>query len=534
MPAFRLAAIASLLCATSLGLSGCDSFDLSQFKGEYKGWETRLSSQAPLTTETIVAKASLTGESSLSVHVAKTKSSDDTSADLSLTQVSDGEIAATLALSNVNNGRAFAEIRLKRDAYSCFTSETASKVCFEGDEINIDLEWADRSRYSLTLRKNLDLPALETPKPYTSSALVQLALSKGFDSLLDFEKLKLAQATAKNAEMNLLPHISAFSATSFIQFQPLSMLRLAGELTPFLFPSRWLRKDASVAMAEAERQAFRISQLNRALSVETLIAQATRDQKLLAAFSERSKTLRSLRSDVAVRENIGLMPRGSTDTLDGLVGAIDQSALGTLQSSRDSLSALAIAAGFYNPRAIETLDDDRILDTGELIRILSAISINELRESTLLRSLELRQLDSLIDAARSERTARSWNWLDPSPEGNGTLGFALGSYLEIQDTKVSQALLQRDQMQAILLQKVESFDSSLKTTIKGYEIARAQAEIQLRRVKRLSQQFYLGLGVNLLELATATQDLIRADIALISIEATLRVHEAQLRRLRSI
>lgn len=522
MLAFR-PIIASLIgCVSLLSLSACDSIHLGDFQGDYSGWRTALNPGAAAENSTVHARAELSNESNRETLVLRTDKDDA----VSISLVSSNEIEVKFGQRD--------ELRLNLDESACFKNGAASKICLGDEEIDIDLEWGTATRYSLTLRKNFELPQLETPKAYASSALIQQALARGFDTLQDYEKLKLAQATAKNAEMNLLPHISAFSATTFIQFQPLSLLRLAGELTPFLFPSRWFRKDVSAELAEAQAAAFRISQLDRAFAVENLIAQSLRDSQLSKLFDDRLSSLRLLRKDIAARENVGLLARGATDTIDGLIGAIEQSAIGTKQSARDSLSALSIAAGFYNPRAVETLQDDRSIPTDDLVAVLSNVSVSELRETTLLRALELKQLNSLVAAARSEKTARIWNWLDPSPEGNGTIGFALPSYLEIGDTKVSQVLLQRDQMKAILLQKVEGFSSGVTTALKGLEIARAQSEIQARRTRRLSQQLYLGLNVSLLELATALQDQMRADIARVSIEATLRAYEAQLRRLRSI
>jgi hypothetical protein len=136
-----------------------------------------------------------------------------------------------------------------------------------------------------------------------------------------------------------------------------SIVSLAGSLTPFLFPSRWIQTVESQHLARADAHAGVALRADVGFIAETLALSYLRDRDSLLKLQEELTLVRPLRDELLARERLGLVEPGTSEELALLVGDLEMTAeaLGTeLVAER---ATLAETLGFMNPEAILEIED---------------------------------------------------------------------------------------------------------------------------------------------------------------------------------
>lgn len=375
------------------------------------------------------------------------------------------------------------------------------RICFDGDALSIELTGSDRGSLAFVLNRvdSSSQPTLEEPASYRVEELRERARSLSFDSRLEFERVVQSRLRVENAYLNLLPRLTIGDAIGLANPSWSTPIRSVGNLAPFLLPSRWIRANAVKDQYRADRAGWLLMRANSAQSAEGLALMALRDHSALKQIGAYLPELRRIRDLVLDRERLGTSPMGSSDDLTSVIQSVERTVQGLEDLTRAERTGLAGMLGMFNPKAVaEVVPGDELAQ----IEGVAAVDPTSLRRMTLERSLELRQMDWLIEEAEAEKRARYFDFLDPSGGSNG-IGFGLPSYFAISRSRVRELKLAREQVQALLLQKAESVLNDLESSRKNFELARQAYELERRRIDRIMDDFKLGIPVSYAELQVA-------------------------------
>lgn len=402
------------------------------------------------------------------------------------------------------------------------------RACWNDSELDVAGELPDGRRLELTLgRSQADLaPVLEDPAQLSLGEVAERAIHQSFESRVQFQRSVQSRLNAQAAYLQLLPHLSFSGLVGLSSFQPSGLVKMAGDLLPFLFPARWIRADAASHMARADEYAFGLMRADAGLVAETLGWSLLRDTDAVERLSLERDEIARLRDQVLAREKLGMVPPGSSDDLTALVDQIDAAATLLRGTVETNLTFLSQAAGYTNPLAIRALRPEQDIPVTEPL----AQDLPAAQQLALARAYELRQVDELILEAQDRRKGRWVNWLDPSGEGAGALGLGLVPYIEVGASQVEELKITRQKLQEGVLRKVANAFQSMTTSARVYAIAVADSEVQQRRLDRLVNQLRLGQTVSTTELVTAVQGKLRNELDLSSARFTWASASAALDR----
>jgi hypothetical protein len=402
-------------------------------------------------------------------------------------------------------------VGIREEDDNCYINDQApspeaatTRICYrdQGNQIRIDLAAGPRSKaLSVTLYRqdSGNMPVLEVPADYTLSQLIHRGITRSFTSQIEFQSVVQASLSARSAHLNLIPHFTLGDALGIglITNGWVGLVRMVGNLAPFLIPSNWFKARAARFESAAEQWGYQLMQANAGNISAGLVYTIERDRLSLEHIREERALIARVREEVYDRERLGFVPEGSTDAVDTVINACDKMILGLGGAIGDERRALALAAGFFNPEAIVniTIDHTLSVDRPETYDPKSVAQI------ALNRAAELKQMDFLIASAATQRKSRYFDWLDPS--GGGTaIGFGMGAYIAIGASQVQQAMLKRQQVQAQILQSVAAASDDIEEAVAGYQIARKNVRIHDSLVQSLLNQMRLGYVVTTTELIT--------------------------------
>jgi hypothetical protein len=240
-----------------------------------------------------------------------------------------------------------------------------------------------------------------------------------------------------------------------------------------------------------------------------------RDRRVMAVLRGWSDRAATLRDQIRSRENLGQFLPGSADEIDAVIQDMNQNALSLDLVLRSERSALAQAAGFLNPDAITDLTEgDSQARPESAPSVADGGSDAEYERQALESSLELRQLDALVDASHSDAQARAWNWMDPSGDYRGGLGLGIVDFVAIGGSQEEEMRVQRERITADALRHARSASQALENSDQAITLATSALALHTRRVNRMQSNLQLGLSFELSELTLALRDVVQAQVTL--------------------
>ncbi len=527
MSAIRNTAILISLASISL-LAGCDGTGVfSSAPGKYSGYV--VSDKNQLTTQYYVA-ATITAPTG--------KSSDQVTFDLSITTQdtqspetwnfhAEAKDSSHLAFSSGDGTTSAVTLTLEKNSDSnstCFISQTPdTRLCYNGTELTLDLTSPSSTSLSFVLDRGSQdgPPGFETPASYTVQALITHAMSESFTSRIEFERVTQAKLTAQVARENLLPHLSVGSASragsaaasaisSSVVGLVSSVVDTIGDLVPFLLPDRWSEKNADQFAYDAEKESYIAMKVDAGSIAEGLVYALSRDMDSLASLKDHRAMIENLYNEIQDREKAGLVQIGTSADLGSIMNSLDQESLVLNEIVSEELTSLSEAAGFVNPGAVSSLSG-----SVDPTQIDSAHSMDPTTVSDLAiaRSVELRQMDDLIQMAQFQKDSRKYQWMDPSGDSSGGLGFGLGDYIEIGQAKIDELMQKRQELQADLLDKVNNTSDEWNEALQSHQLAEQGITIQNIRINRLTFDMLNGLSTfDMGDLVDAIQGLLNDDL----------------------
>jgi len=407
----------------------------------------------------------------------------------------------------------------------CFHSRMDGMLCLSSGSLELDL-----SAFSMSLvsAKSAVLPQFETPQVYSMEDLVQKGMLQSLDSRIQAERIFQSRVRAKQAYLSLLPSLNLWSGMRLANLNEFNgIIMLAGTLTPFLFPNRWIRAAESVHLSRADQYGAIVLRANAGVMLETLSLSHLRNQSYLSKLTEQLMLIRPIRDEMVNREKLGLVEEGASEELSLLVLELENSVDSLAQSLPIERALISQALGFMNPMAISQVEELRSpvapIDWTE-------DQVTRLREVVLGKAFEVRQLDALIRAARLEKIAQYFVWMDPSGEGTAQLGFNLPYSFKVSESRIRELELVRERIQTQLLYQLE--ESIRRGKIEGSLVERLQSAIKLHegRFDRLNAKIKLGMNVPLEELVRTIQGWVRAEMDLVRADFQSRAYISMLER----
>lgn len=509
----------------SVGVFGCDPQQNSQLPttGHYQGTLTRVASAK---IEKLSVLADVEAEGSNGLKISMTQESGVAILPIHLSAVD----SSTSEIQIEDLGKS--KVQLTAES-ACWVSQAKNgvQVCLTPTAIKLSVsQEPGKEIYSLALEhsENAVPMPLETPQAFTVSQAVKRAFSMSFESRIEFQRSAQAKYLAKNAYQNLLPHFSLGTIATVAEMNPYSLVGAIGDLAPFLLPSRWMHAQEQSDLSDAEKYALIVMRADTGVEVEALAYALGRDKEILKAYDDTLLQVDDLQKRVQWREKFGEFPQGTADNLLTTLHSL-QSDRATLALNIDEQMAfVAQSLGMINPKGVSglTLEADSLP-----IEQASPLNDEQIWQPASSGSFELKQMDSLIAAAQQVKDATLFEWIDPSGDPTAALGFGMGSALEIKSSQLEQVKVSREQVQAILLQKVTQSVLEYNHALEQYAQSKQDLDLQNKRVLSTLDQLRLSNDVNLIDLATVFQDRMRAQILLSSAHAAFRIHRAKIDRL---
>ena len=406
------------------------------------------------------------------------------------------------------------------------------RFCFDGSKLSISQQINNKSTRLFTLNRMAPdsgesvLPPLETPAPYSLEELRKRAIEQSFDSRAEFERVLQARLAARGAYLNLAPHFTLNTILGFLTFSWMSIIKSAGDLAPFLLPTRWFRIREAKFQSQADYKGWLVMRADAGCLTEGLMYSVLRDRKSVTVLGQTRAQTVKLRDEIKLREELGIERPDASLVLSAVIGSVDNALLMLNEGIRAEMSATAQAAGFMNPDAISEIK------APETLTIVGAQKLDKepLKIPVIAKSLELQQMDSLINVAQVNRRERYFSWMDPSG-GEGALGFGFFDYLRVGQSKVRELFDRRAELQSTLLQKLSNSVGEINMAVDLYQLSTNLSDLHRRRIARMNQDLALGTTISLYEMSSALQEQMRADLAVINAEYSYYTSLGKLNRL---
>ncbi|MGZ3694788.1 MAG: hypothetical protein ACXWQO_11475 [Bdellovibrionota bacterium] len=516
-----------------LGFSACDADSLQLINGQYQGSLVRRLSPG-LQQKLVYANVQLANGL--------------TNIDVREVQAGGNPIVSRVSLEVGATSVNLRVDRLMKEGVQ-LSAIDGEKNCFEGKsqyslhvcvtEEELLTEVSDRSGnsvYSLSLTKfnSGKPPKFEAAQDFTPNIAAQKSLTLNFQSRIEYEHVMQARLGMKNAQLNMLPHISGATITAvgsaFVSggvSLPSLAIQAVGDFFPFLLPSRWLNVDSLKLQSKSERQALAIMRLDAGAQSESMVYNLLRDQEITVQMASVIATEKSLRDEISERERFGQLPKGTTDDIDSAIdlSSTDLQNLQLLVSEEKHF--LAQSMGLYNPEAV------RDVSVGtETLPVQNAVPVNEHEAiaTALDRSFELKQMDYLIASSRKSTEARSWEWLDPTGAPNAGLGFGTSSYVKIGESQTRELQIKRQLLQSQIMQKTADAVKEYNSGITLYQRASDLQRVQERRFNRIVDQVHFGTNYDMFGLLQVFKDYTQASVSAYTAVAEFRTARMKLDR----
>jgi hypothetical protein len=512
-----------LLAGLAFIAAGCDGDDLfDSAPGKYEG-VVGTKVQGKVNQMLVNAEITSPGKHTLSVTISSVKGSGHWRFDLKAEKKDQVVLAGQT---------------LKRSSPECFEkgpepSRPDVKLCFARGQLLLDFVASEDTGGPLLIVLNkIDAtrrPVMEQPAPYTAQQLFKRTMNQGFDSRVEFEHAVQAKYNAQSAAFALLPHLGAGSIMGAAVSGGVSwdsLFAAIGELVPFLFPNRWFKAFQASYTADAEKDAFVLMRADSANITEGLCYAIARDKQIIAKMRQNIASITVVRDEIRAKEDLRLIQINSSADITAIINSLEKAASLLEQNLIEEYGAVALAAGFHNPKAIIEVEADDSLK----IEMPETIDTDSVYEVTLQRSYELRQMDSLIAAAKANEKASWFTWMDPAGSSAGNLGLGLYPFIMVANSQVKELKIKRESLQATLAHHILDILLDAKQALDQHRLAKEGQAIQAERMDRILANLHLGMNFSLSELASALQAQISSDIDLINAEFSYYVAFSKINR----
>lgn len=405
------------------------------------------------------------------------------------------------------------------------------EFCFSDNQLIISFKDNAHNPTLINLTKlnktGEDFPPMEIPRNYTFSELLERASRYDFTTRISFQRYLEAKYNAKAILLSQLPHINSNSLGNILGgLSGAVVLQLAGDLVPFLLPSRWFDVKIADILSEAETESAVIMKLNAVLFTEQLAYNYEKDKNISLFLKNERFKINQIYNELIVHEKNGQIPLESSLDVLSIINNIDQALLLSVDMQIADLRALAMSVGLRNPEAITDIifDKNRTLSDLEWDR-------DSIDSRAIALSHEIHQADLLVKVAKKQKIQRYFTMFDPNATSSLSLGASLYPTSKQSNAQIAEFELIKSQVRNQTTSTVYEVLDELEYSVNNQVFIKKSIDIQQRRVKRILNQLSLGAGVDLSDLVWALQDQMTAQSNEISTSAIYKAAEAELDRI---
>jgi len=425
------------------------------------------------------------------------------------------------------------QIKLIKDKDDdCFTeSKNLVDFCFFRDVITIEITNGTKaSEYALSLNRFAQVkpPPLEEPRVYDLQTALDHAWNFNFDNRIEFEHVIQAKYGAQAAKRLLTPHISFTTIINNIKPSILSVIGAAGDLLPFLFPTRWLQASHAAILSQAEQDGMTLMRIDTATQIEAQFYALENYRQLKEHYAYAKAKADRLTEIVGIRVKGGFARPITIQDFFTMTGEMQDDAAWITNEFEGQKANIAQVMGFYNPGAVQ----DAVIGTEDLtITKATPLVAADLLKIAEDRSIELKQLQFLIDAAGNSKKQVYWNWLDPTGDPTLGLGWALKSSINVADSMVREAALRKGEMQRQLAGQVFAAVNDYNTAVNDFPLVAKLEQAQVQRLEQYETDLKMNGNENTDRAIGLLQDYVNEDIKLQFDLQTFRTARARVGRL---
>ena len=417
-----------------------------------------------------------------------------------------------------------------REAGECFEShgEEEIRLCKIASDFIFDIFTAKGDLLlSVSALKMTDRhrPSFEVPRQVKFTEGRHRIITSNFESRIQLESQIQARLQARKAMLDLAPRLSFAVITGILLSDIGSFMDAAGNLLPFLFPSRWLMAYQSKWLAAAQNDALLLLRADLILQFESLYFTLKQLRSVQALYGEALLEIKEVQTILTQRLQ-------SADDFHALFEDLELDVLKMqadrrvlLQTEQLALMGASYSLGFQNPNTVTGIDEYPFYIDPDVPLNLDLSTLDQIAFN---RSLELRQIESLTHAAEIGVTNQYFSWFDPSSPG---LGISLGVSVDIAKSQLRELLIKKDQMTARLSGFLQESRNSLLSIQETYPLYKRRVELQRKRFLRLQNEFRTNGSTDPRDLVQAIISRLEAEAIIISIDNSYSLTLARLRRL---
>jgi hypothetical protein len=303
---------------------------------------------------------------------------------------------------------------------------------------------------------------LEEPFDVSLEEGVTMALDGNFVSRESFAVAYQAKQQATAAYLNLLPHLNV-GLLWYASPTPYSAASGIVNVAPFLLPTRWLDAKRASLESRVQFKALGIVKANLIVTIESLFYEFSRLQNIL-------KLSDSFLEVIGRFDGVNV----NTPSRDALVRN-RESLQKTIEQTQWLLEktryALSLALGLKNPQAVQKIS----LGDLEEPSAKSVIDGESLGKEALKRSIELSQLDLILESQQTRTAWLYFNWIDPSGDYNSALGVNLFYQSKVIQWKLTEIKIKQEEMRANIFNRAYGVALNHNTAMKGFLSAQTKA-----------------------------------------------------------
>ena len=511
---------------SALTLTGCQS--LKDWEGNYHGYQYSITNRVTHNSEHIEVDVAATSKTALKLKFI----SDTAPRELELNFDTIKSVTLT-DKAYFSGAKQLTRESRSDDCFSQILDESHSTtLCYDNkDAISLVYFLGEGNYYRVVISKRAatDLvPKLEDTTAFTSEELFKRALDQSFESRIEINRVIQAKKTEKLAWLSLTPHLNLGDAAVAASTSGIGLLVAAGDLVPFLFPNHWYAASEKKQLSQAEQDAYVLLKSDTANGLANLCMAYQMDKEIVAAITEIKDLNAELLGRIVTRENLGLIFPGTHFSLAANLNNLEQTLITLRRGLIADRNAIALAAGFYNPFAIDQVTFNFNAD----INNPAPIDMDSLLQEVYDHSYELKQMDHIVEAYRYSMKARKFTWMDPAGDIQGGIGAGLPVYIGIGKYQVKEWDERREQLKAILIQKVSQTYNNRKMAIDLYAKSAQGLELQNSRIATLQAQLTSGTNFDPIGFVIALRDLVDNQVNYIAAKYSFYMAQEQLDRAR--
>lgn len=413
---------------------------------------------------------------------------------------------------------------------NCFLENESKNatVCIKDNQLNLKINGP--VQLSLNLQKIVKLPIDQTKKDYSVDELMLMAKFNNYEVQSSAIQTFQGFNTVKMMKGNLLPRINMGTVLEVAVDGPIGLIAAVGNLLPFLFPSNWFKVSEVKELYEAQKNSFASVRGNEMNLVEGLYFLTQRDYFVLSKFEEYVKWLKTIHLLIKQEEADLVMPKGSALFFERHIVEVEKDKILLNSGLQQELAVLAQSVGLPPLEGVKLLR----VDIANIPHVTEQFDAQKLYNKALLRSFEIKTVDSLIKAAKLNVKATGYSFLDPS--SSDFLGFGYASQMRVAKSEIAKLEVKKSELLSILQEELVILSNKQNEYLDSLSQYEKLKKSQKAKVSQILQMHIMGAYEDseikfLNDLIDESKELLGFEISYSSILFSQIVNKSKINRL---